>query len=233
MREKGGLGTALRRRLGIPVVPGAGERPEAAESLLMNPTRLRIFQAVYNLPCSGVRQLSRKVGVAPPSVRWHLSKLSEGGLVASAGPAARMIYYVPGGLDEEDVAVLSFIGREDRRAALRALCQEPGLTQLQLARASGCKGHTIRVLAARGIIEPVKDGRNRRYYPGAMLARRTQMHEDRARRARQLLLATLSREGLCPESAEPGGGFLDIRVRPGKSAETLRFRRNPYDLSRW
>jgi len=233
MRDKGGLGTALRRRLGIPVVPAAVERPAAGESLLMNPTRLRIFQAVYNLPFSSVRQLARRVGVAPPSVRWHLSKLMEGGLVGATCPAGRMQYYIPGGLDEDDVAILSFLGREDRRAAVRALCQEPGLTQLQLVRASGCKGHTIRALAAQGIIEALKDGRNRRYYPGEALARRTQLHEERARRSRQLLLTTLSREGLRPECADPGRGFLEVRVRPQKSAETLRFRRNPYDLSRW
>jgi len=232
MRERGGLGSALRRRLGIPVVPAAAERPEVAESLLLNPTRLRIFQAVYNLPCSSVRQLSRTVGVAPPSVRWHLSKLAGGGLVASTGPASRRLYHVRGGLDEEDVEVLSFIGREDRRAAVRALCQEPGLTQLQLVRASGCNGHTIRALAARGIIESVKDGRHRRYFPGALLARRTQLHEDRARRSRQLLLSTLAREGLHPESADPGRGFLEIRVRPQRTSETMRFRRNPYDFSR-
>jgi predicted transcriptional regulator len=233
MKERSGLGSALRRRLGLPVVPAAGARPARSESLLMNATRLRIFQAVFNMPCSSIRQLSKRVGVAPPSVSWHLGKLSEAGLVGSTGPGRRRRFYIPGSLDEEDVTVLSFLAGEDRRSALRSLCQEPGLTQGQLIRNSGCNGHTLRALVAQGIIDVVRDGRNRRYYPGEVLERRSMVHEERARRSRQHLLSTLSREGLQPESADPGGGFLEIRLRPGGTAETFRFRRNPYELSSW
>jgi DNA-binding transcriptional ArsR family regulator len=233
MKERSGLGSALRRRLGIPIIPSSGVRPARSFSLLMNATRLKIFQAVYNLPCSNIRQLSKRVGVAPPSVSWHLRKLSEAGIVGSTGPGRRRRFYIPGSLEEEDVPVLSFFAGEDMRAALRSLCQEPGLTQGQLIHDSGCNGHTIRALVAHGIVDVVRDGRNRRYYPGEVLARRSLVHEERARRSRQHLLSTLSREGLQPESADPVGGFLEIRLRPGGSAETLRFRRNPYELSRW
>ena len=214
-------------------MPATGTRPARNETLLMNATRLKVFQAVYNLPCSNARVLSRKVGVAPPSMRWHLGKLAEGGLVRATDQGGRMLFYAAGALDEEDVRILSFLARENRRAAVRAVCQDPGVTQLKLLRASGCSGHAIRALAASGILHVVRDGRNKRYYPGELLTRMMKEHDDRARRSRQLLLSTLAQEGIQPESADPGRGFWEIRVHAGELAETLRFRQNPFDLSRW
>jgi len=233
MKERGGLGPALRRRLGILVVPAAGARPARTESLLMNPTRLKVFQAVYNLPCSNMRGLSRKVGVAPPSMRWHLGKLAEGGLVRTTDQDGRRLFYASGAIEDEDVGILTFLAPKNRREAVRAVCQDPGVTQSRLLRASGCNGHTVRALAARGILQVVRDGRHKRYYPGEELARRMREYEGRAPRSRQLLLSALAREGIQPESSDPGRGFWEIRVRAGDSAETLRFRRNPFDLSRW
>lgn len=232
MKEKSGLGSALRRRIGSPVVPAAGRRPALAESVLMNTTRLRIFQAVCNFPCSHVRWLSKNVGVAPPSVQWHLGKLSEKGLVRSLEAGGRRLFYACGMLEEEDLALLSLLARENRRAAVLAVCQNPGVTQRQLARASGSNGHAIRTLTGQGVLDVVKDGRHRRYYPGAALERRMEEHEKRARKSRQLLLSTLAREGVLPETADSGRGILEVRVHLGGATENLRFRRNPYDFSR-
>lgn len=233
MKERSGLGSALRRRIGVPVIPRGGEYPGQRESVLMNPTRLRIFQALYNSPCSHVRGLSRAVGVTPPSVQWHLGKLAEKGMVRSLDMGRRRVFYPADMLDEEDVALLAFLNREKRVAAVRAVSEQPGVPQNQLMRATGCNGHTLRSLVGRGVLEVVKDGRHRRYYPAAILNRRKEEHERRARKVRQLLLSRLAREGLLPEAADTGRGYLEVKVRLGTSTETLRFSRNPYSFSKW
>jgi len=231
MKQKSGLGSALRQRIGAPAMPAAGGRPARQESVLMNSTRLRIFQAIYNSPCSHVRGLSRTVGVAPPSVLWHLGKLVQKGIVRSSQVGRKRIFYPSEMLDDEDVGLLSFLNREKVSAAVCAVIQNPGVPQHELMRSSGCNGHTLRALAGRRVLDVVKDGRHRRYYPGAVIDRRKDEHERRARRSRHLLLSMLSQEGLVPEMTDAGRGFLEIRVRLGTATETLRFRRNPYDFS--
>lgn len=231
MKEKSGLGFALRRRIGAPVLQAAGEHPERMESLLMNATRLRIFIALHNSPCSHVRGLSRAVHVAPPSVQWHLGKLVEKGLVRSLDDGRRRIYYPANMLDDEDVALLSFLNQRKRAVAVRAVSERPGATQNELVRSCGCNSHTLRSLVDRGILDALKDGRHRRYYPADMFFGRKDDYERRARRHRQLLISTLAQEGLSPEVTDAGRGFMEIRVRLGTSMETLRLSRNPYDLA--
>jgi len=231
MKQKSGLGSALRRRIGVPGIPAAGGHPMRQESVLMNSTRLRIFQAIYNSPCSHVRGLSRTVGVAPPSVLWHIGKLVEKGLVRSLQIGRKRIFYPPETIDNEDVGILSLLNPQKVSLAVRTVIENPGVPQAELMRYSGCNGHTLRALAARKVLDVVKDGRHRRYYPGVEIDRRKEEHEHRARRSRHLLLLMLTQEGLAPESIDAGRGFLEIRVRLGTATETLRFRRNPYDFS--
>jgi len=198
------------------------------ESLLMNPTRLRIFQSLYNSPCMHVRSLSRAVGVAPPSVLWHLDKLEENGMVRSVAAGRRRVFCPAEMLEPEDVALLSFIGPEKRAAVVRAVTELPAIPQKELLRRSGANGRTLQDLVAAGVLDVVKDGRHRRYYASPILIHRREEAERRGRRLRQALLSMLARQGLQPEARDTGRGVLEVKVRLGTTGETLRFCRNPY-----
>jgi len=232
MKEKSGLGSALRRRIGAPAPPAAQDFQARRESVLMNSTRLKIFQALFNSPCSHVRGLSRAVGVAPPSVLWHLGKMEEKGMVRSREAGRRHVYYPAEMLEEEDVALLSFLGPEKRVAAVRAVTDMPGAPQKELRRLSGANGRTLRALVGRGILDVMKDGRHRRYYPSPLLLRRKEEAERRGRRLRQAMLSRLAQEVLQPEARDTGRGVMEVKVRLGTKTETLRFCRNPYAFSK-
>jgi len=224
------VGPALRRAMGAP--PGAHEPPRARDSLLMNRTRLRIFQALCNSPCLTVRELSRAVGVRAPAVLWHLRKMTSRGLVARSRIPGRAAYHPAGVLDEEDLRLLSVINSDGRAGVVRAVLERPGMTQRELTAEARCSGHTLRRLVSGGALDAVRDGRQRRYYPSALLKQRREAFERRSRRFRQLLLTRLAEEGLGPELAARESWQLEVRVRVGSRTEVLRFLRSPYYFER-
>ncbi len=230
MKQKSGLGSALRRMMGGPPVH-VRDRPASGESVLMNSTRLRIFQALCNHPCSHVRAISREVGVAPPSVLWHLDKLVERGVAKKARSGNRSIFYPADLLEQDDVGLLSVLDLERPDHALRAVLASPGISQGELARSFGANGHALGALVRSGALETVRDGRHRRYYPAPLLGQRREHYERRARRFKQLVLALLAGEGLSPEADRYDRDILEVRVTVGTRVERLRLLCNPFAFS--
>jgi predicted transcriptional regulator len=227
MKDKRGLGSALRRMMGAPPVHER-DRIAVADSVLMNSKRLSIFQELCNHPCSHVRALSREIGIAPPSVLWHLDKLLGRGVVKKARSGNRSVFYPAGLLEAEDVELLAVLDRHRRGPVLRAVLDRPGITQGALARAVGANSHTINALVDRGALEMVRDGRNRRYYPGLMLRNRREFYERRARRFKQVVLSLLAGDGLAPETGRYERDILDVRVTVGTQVKNLRLLCNPF-----
>ena len=229
MAQKSGLGFALRRMLGSAPVAGRKLSP-GGETVLMNETRLRIFQSLCNRPGSHVRGLSREVGVAPPSVLWHLGKLVGCGAVRKGVSGNRAVYYPSGMLEPGDLELLAFVGDPARFPAVRLAMERPGIRQFELTNDTGVNSHALTALVARGALVRVRDGRHRRYYPAPVLAQKKELYERRARRFRQLLLAILAREGLSPEEERYDRTFLDVRLTVGTRVEILRLLCNPFAL---
>jgi DNA-binding transcriptional ArsR family regulator len=229
MTGKGTLGSALRSMMsGPPPTMEARTGRKAEESVLMNPTRLRLFQTLCNRPCSHVRSLSRAMMVSAPSVLWHLRKLSENGLVRSGRTGNRTIYYPTEMLEEQDLPLLGMLSDERCSGAVRCASERPGISQSELSSASRCDGRMLARLARAGLLEVVRDGRHRRFYPGLTLQRRRDALDKRTKRFRSHVLDVMTRDGLKPEAVGPGREHLEVRVRLGTGAETLRFLRNPY-----
>ena len=231
MVQKNGLGSALRRMMGGAPVSGRVPRP-GGETVLMNDTRLRIFQSLCNRPCSHLRAISREVGVAPPSVLWHLGRLVGRGAVRKGRSGNRTVYYPSGMLEPEDPELLAFVCDRVRLPAVLLVLERPGLRQGELVRDAGANSHALAALVGRGVLEMVKDGRHRRYYPAPVLQRRKEHYERRARRFRQLLLSLLAEDGLSPETARYDRTFLEVRVALGTKVESLRLLCNPFALDK-
>ena len=82
MGRRRSVGRALQRALGAEFVLPAVEPREGGTSLLMNPRRQRILEYVWNRPCSHLRGISRDLRIPAQSLRWHLIRLQEGGVLA-------------------------------------------------------------------------------------------------------------------------------------------------------
>ncbi len=231
MPRGSGLGTALRRMMGDVPPAGSVHRP-GGETVLMNETRLSLFRTLCNRPGSHVRALSREIGVAPPSVLWHLGKLVERGAVRQSRLGNRAVYYPAEMLEPGDLELLAFIGAGSRLPAVRLVLERPGIRQGELAESSGTNSHALAALVSRGALMVVRDGRHRRYYPAPALGQKRTHYERRARRFRQQLMALLSREGLSPELERYDRTFLDVRVRLGTRTESLRLLCNPFALDK-
>jgi len=229
MAHKSGLGFALRRMLGE--APVSGRSPgRGGETVLTNETRLRIFQSLCNRPCSHLRAISREVGVAPPSVLWHLDRLVERGAVRKGRLGNRNVYFPSGMLEPEDPEFLAFVRDGARLPAVLLVMERPGIPQAELVRDCGANSHTLAGLVARGVLEMIKDGRHRRYYPAPVLKQKKESYDKRARRFRQVLLSLFAQDGLSPEAERYDRTFLNVRVTLGTRAESLRLLCNPFAL---
>ncbi len=231
MAPKSGLGFALRRMMGDAPVAGRVTRP-GGETVLMNDTRLRIFQSLCNSPCTHLRAISREVGVAPPSVLWHLGRLIGRGAVGKGRSGNRSVYFPTGMLEPEDPEILAFVRDVARLPAVLLVLERPGIGQAELVRDAGANSHSMAALVGRGVLEMVRDGRHRRYYPAPVLGQKKELYERRARRFRHLLMALLAREGLSPEADRYDRTFLDVRVTVGTKVESLRLLCNPFALEK-
>jgi predicted transcriptional regulator len=232
MAQKSGLGSALRRMMGGAPPSGRDIGP-AAESVLMNDTRLRIFCSICNRPGSHVRELSRAAGVAPPSVLWHAGRLAGRGAVVRSRSGNRSVFCPAGMVEAGDIGLLAFIGERSRLPAVRLAMERPGMAQSELTGGAGVNGHALGALASRGVLSVVRDGRHRRYYPAPLLAQKRELYEKRARRFRQKLLSLFQEEGLSPEEQRYDRTFLEVRVTLGTRTESLRLLCNPFALEKF
>ena len=92
MPEK--IGDALKRAITQERAVGEVERSrKGEESLLMNPTRLEIFQFLCKNPCSKLTFLAKSLELAVPTADWHLKKMTNAGLVTMKKVGKNKIYY--------------------------------------------------------------------------------------------------------------------------------------------
>src|SRR3990172_7861555 len=106
-RRPKSVGRAFQRALGSEFVLPEVEPREAGTSLLMNPRRQRVFEYVWNHPCSHLRRISRDMRIPPQSLRWHLIRLRGGGILASRTLKGKTVYFAPWALREEDVPLFA------------------------------------------------------------------------------------------------------------------------------
>src|SRR2546425_4673951 len=122
-RRREGVGRALQRALGTQFVLPEVEPREGGTSLLMNPRRQRVFEYVWNHPCAHLRRMSRELHVPPQSLRWHLLRLTEAGLLASRPVKGKTVYFAPWALRDEDVALFASLSNGMRGRIVRLVAQ--------------------------------------------------------------------------------------------------------------
>ena len=182
---------------------------------LADPARLRILGAVAERPLTG-KDLSERLGLTPPTISHHMSRLVEAGLVAVRPDAQRRVY----ALDE---ATLRGLGREvgaagraaggevdardgapldrERAKVVRDFFDGPRLKAIPAQRKK-------RVIVLQHLVE--RFGPDRDYPEKEVNALLREAHED---------VATLRRELVDYGFMTRGGGIYRVaRSLPGRGA---------------
>ncbi len=225
------IGDALKRAIAQERAVGDVERSrKGEESLLLNPTRLDIFQYLCKNPCSRLRGIAKALELAVPTAEWHLRKMTEKGLVTAKNVGKYKIYYPADMIDRKDVELLALLSGDKAGLICSVVASDPGITQGKLGKKVGMYqqevGWYTSQLTEKGVLSRVRDGRFKRYYISETLD--GVLHSDRKRRNlfKKTLLKALMSDGADPEIIRGRGDVLVIQIGAGKEKTILKVNLN-------
>lgn len=140
------------------VVASTGLSRADVDDVLDQPTRAAIFDAIETSPGSTLTALAGVVGVAPSTVRYHVRRLRDAGLVDATelGGSTR---FAPAGVDVDLAAALS---EPSTAAVLDAVSRHEPASVTAIAadteRAPSTVSHHLSNLECRGLVERERVG---------------------------------------------------------------------------
>lgn len=139
------------------------------EDLLDQPTRRAVYEVLDETEGRSLDELAEAADCSPSTARYHLQRLEDGGLVASAGIQAGHRWFATGSLSPEQM---------ERRAALEVgnsqevydqLVDDPGASLSEVADAIGSSPPAVHQIVERledvDLVEKHRDGRQVALYP--------------------------------------------------------------------
>ena len=230
-RKREGVGRALQRALGTEFVLPEVEPREGGTSLLMNPRRQRVFEYVWNHPCSHLRRMSRELRIPPQSLRWHLLRLTGAGLLASRTVKGKTVYFAPWALRDDDVPLFASLSNGMRGRIVRLVAQEHRVTQSEVFRALKTYQQAVLPplgdLTRLGLLRTWKEDGKRFYELGEAYGRLQGNYAAASVERLDRLLAVLKHDGVSPKVQSRGDREVHVQVSNGVQKSVLRFRTTP------
>ena len=207
-------------------------RIERESTVLMNPTRLQMYQYLCRYPCSYLSEIARSMKVSAPTVKWHLDKLCSGGLIQTFRVAGKNVYYPTEMIGPSEIPILALMNRPQARRIYLQINREPGLTQKELSQHLDVKHqviiwHTNR-LHELGLISTVTDGRFIRYFPTDSLKKHMEEHMKRSKTFRESLLRTFSYDGVSPRIVRSSPRTITVQITMGTRRKSITLDTSPF-----
>ncbi|MCK5291954.1 MAG: hypothetical protein KAR39_08060 [Thermoplasmata archaeon] len=229
------LGEALKSVVG----EGYGEGEEKKgkqESVLMNTNRQLIFQFLIFHPCCNMRKVASELKMSPPTVKWHLDKLSHGGYVSSSVVLNKKVYYPTMMISEGDmVDIMEAVNRDKVGMTFLSIVENQGSTQGDIAKEMGVSTQSVRgytsLLERLGLITTIVDGRHRRYFPSSKLKHMETAMRKRIRNFRKFLLKRFAEDRLNPSIDLSGRRETQITIRVSRKKGVFKIPEEPFTSS--
>jgi len=230
-RKRASAGRALQRALGTEFVLPPVEPRESGRSLLMNPRRQRVFEYVWNHPCSHLRRISRELRIPPQSLRWHLMRLVDGRILAARTTRGKTVYYAPTAVREGDVPALAALSNGMRGRIVRLVSQEKRITQSDIFRALRTYQQAVlpplRELTSLGLLATWKANGKRYYEAGDTYARLRSAYAGASQERLDRLLGVLRSDGVSPKVQSRSEDEAQVLVSSGLQKSVLRLGLSP------
>lgn len=229
------LGEALKSVVGEGY-GGGEEKKGKQESVLMNTNRQLIYQFLIFHPCCNMRKVASELKMSPPTVKWHLDKLADGGYVSSSMVLNKKVYYPTMMIPEGDmVAILEAVNRDKVGLTFLSIVENQGSTQGEIAKGMGVSTQSVRgyisLLERLGLITTIVDGRHRRYFPSGKLKNMEKAMRKRIRNFRKFLLKKLAEDRLNPSIDLSGRRETQITIRVSRKKGVFKIPEEPFTSS--
>jgi DNA-binding transcriptional ArsR family regulator len=228
------LAKALKRKMGLDedILSGRHEIMGDA-SLLMNPARRRIFHHVCNHPCSHLREISRNLSTSLQTARWHLSKLSEGGLVTEEAAGKKILFYPNNKIiGKQECQLIYILRNNDVLYVYLYIMKHPQATQSAMGRSLDIYQQRLSLLLKSleraELIGFTKIGREKCYRTTGRIDRMVERLDQDANRYKEWLMDVLRRDGVNPGITDSDKETLTIKLDFGAAEPvSLVFYMNP------
>ncbi len=231
---KKSLAGALKRKMGFDEGILPKFEPKMGEaSLLMNPSRRRIFEYICNHPCSHLRGISRATNFSAQNVKWHLKKLTDEGLISEGSAGKKKLYWpLKNIVKPEECKTLALLMGEGMRAVYLLIEEHPKSTQKEICRTLSMYQQMLsRILIsleASGLISHEKIGGEKAYHATGKIRDLENAFNTRKEIFEKALMEALEKDGLNPMIKGSDGNVLLIQLIIGSEEQpVLKISKNP------
>jgi DNA-binding MarR family transcriptional regulator len=229
------MAEALKRKMGLDegILPKFEPRIGEA-SLLMNPSRRRIFEYICNHPCSHLRGISRATHFSVHNVKWHLKKLTEGGLISEGSEGKKKLYWpLKNIVKTEECKILSLLSGEEVRAVYLFIDEHPKSTQKEMSgylnMYQQMLSRILIFLETSGLINHEKIGREKAYSATVKIKELEDAFESKKDDFTNALVEALEKDGLYPKVQPSDDDVLMVEVSIGGGEQSvLKIFKNPF-----
>jgi predicted transcriptional regulator len=228
------LAKALKRKMGLDEEILTRSRVISGDvSLLMNAPRRRIFEYVCNHPYYHLRGISRKLNISLQTAKWHLSKLTEGDLIATITKGKKKLYFPKNGvIIEMECEILFLLRREETLKVYRFIRKHPKETQRTISRSLDIYQQKLSMillsLERTGMISYEKIGREKAYRSTDKIKEVEESFQKKSLRYEKWLIDVLTRDGVNPHIIESDIETVTIQLEIGREeTPLLNISKNP------
>jgi len=215
-------GRALKRIFKQDDILSKIEEQPASFSLLMNPTRMKVYIYLCQNPCDHTRGIARAIDTSLTTVNWHLGQLQEYEYLETKMMNRKKSYWPAGMLRPEDAELASCMRQKIVADILKIICRCPEIRQNEIVRKMAMKQQNIdfwlKKMVACGILERKGKGIGTTFQFSKSLAGKVKNYDKTARTYSKIILELLYNDGLMPKNARFKGSRLgvDIKLPSGK-----------------
>lgn len=226
---------AFKRKMGADekLLSGIQVKREGV-SLLMNPQRLRIFQYIYNFPCSHLRAISKALGLSTQTVRWHIKKLGDAELITETSHGKKKLYHpLKNIITPLECKVLALLNDDGKRRIYIYIKNNPNKTQKELCAALNTYqqllSNNLMFLEKYGLITAGKKAKKKAYTSTDRINELFTDFDLRKAAFKKALIKALDGDNLNPKIKSTLANTLLIKLDIMDSKQNiLKVNRNPF-----
>ena len=235
-------GNALRRIFKQDDILGKIEEQPASFSLLMNPTRMKIFIHLCQNPCDHTRSIALAICTSLTTVNWHLGQLLEYGYLEARMVNCKKLYWPAGMLMStgvtvpEDAEIISCLRHEIPPKILNIISKNPGARQKHIVEKMQMKQQNIdfwlnKMEKCRIILRKGK-GMGTTFHISEHFTAKITDYDEAARIFSKVILKLLYNDGLMPKNARFKGSRMGVDVKLPSGNRRIHLECSPLACSR-
>jgi predicted transcriptional regulator len=228
------LAKAFKRKIGLDEdILTKIEVKRGESSLLMNSSRRKVFTHICNHPCCHLRAISRATGYSTQTVRWHLKKLVEGGLISESSGGGKKLYRpLKNIIMDDECKVLEILNRTEPREVYLFIEKWPKSTQNEICKALGTYqqllSRALLLLERSGLITHKKIGRKKAYFITGKLKELEEAFKLKSITFQNAIIDALKADSLNPSIESSDENILQIKLDfGGGEGPFLKLNKNP------